>query len=141
MTSHEAPASLFGKGSYIANEFGMEFNRNKLVVDPEQLSGFDTEIMSLNVVAGILEITMDGMRNHGASALGLDLDSLFGRIHASGHIEAAFDVGASILDGYAPRNDDTTWHEWIKAEFPNAIAALYGEDSDIVEIARQEMSR
>jgi hypothetical protein len=107
-----------------------ERTARQIEVNPELLAGFDIGDVSRETVATILSHTMNGVRKHGASALGLDLDSMRGSMYARGHIDAVIGVGASILNEVAARNDGVTWEEWIKTEFPNTIAALYGEGSD-----------
>lgn len=146
MTNHEherQPEPLFGKEPYTKKLWGNgpEHTFQRVTVNSEALEGFDETILPKEAVASILFRTIDGMKDHGASALGLDLDSMMGTIHASGHIKAAMDVGANILNDLAPRTDGVTWHEWVAAEFPNAVAAVHGAGSSAVQLAHEEMAR
>lgn len=109
-------------------------------VSPEMLSGFETDTLPKEMVATILTHTMNGIRKHGASALGLDLASMRESLYAKDNIDTAIGVGSSILDELACRTDDMSWEEWIRGEFPNTIAELYGEDSDIYLIAKDVVS-
>lgn len=105
-------------------------------VNPEMLTGFETTAVPREIVATILTHTMNGIREHGASAIGLDLDSMRGSMAAEGHIDTAVGIGSSVLEDLAPRTDGATWKEWIKEEFPGTIAALYGEGSNLHFIAK-----
>ncbi len=109
-------------------------------VNPEMLTGFETDSLPGEIVARILTHTMNGIREHGASAIGLDLDSMRGSMAAEGHIDAAVGVGSAILDNLAPRTDGTTWEGWIREEFPDTIATLYGEGSNLHLIAKDVVS-
>ncbi len=142
MANHESELqvpNLFGREPYTVSQLGDENVFYRISVNPEELEGFDESVLSKELVAGAVARTLEGMKYHGASALGLDLDSMFGRIHATGHIYAALDVGANILNDLAPRDDGLTWREWLRAEFPNAIAAVYIDRPDIVKLAREQM--
>lgn len=132
---------LFGSESTTKEWYGITSTVPLVVVNPELLDGFETHTFSKEDAAKALAHTINGMIDHGASALGLDLDSMFGIVHASGHLQAAMDVGANILNDLAPREDGQNWHQWIQTEFPNAVTAVYGYEQGHVEFARQEMEK
>lgn len=133
--------SLFAKMPLYTDGVEDEGHRTYvLALDPEALGGFETDAFTSVMVADIIRITFNSMKKHGASALGLDLDSMFGRIHATDKLFAAMDVGATILGSYAPRTDGETWDSWMRAEFPVAMAVMYGEDSNPAQLAATEMT-
>lgn len=146
MTSFEhEPQSvqLFTSEEYIKkynwDNTAREYTFRRVAVSSDLITGFEDTIIPKEVVAGMLSRTINGMINHGASALGLDLDSMAGRVHASGHLTAAMDIGATILNDFAPRTDEKTWHDWIKDEFPSAVAALHGDNSVVTKFTKEEM--
>lgn len=135
------PQTPFGREAYTETFGGdREYTFQRLTMNPDLLEGFDVTNVSREVVASVVLHTIRAMEKHGASALGLDLDSMAGRVHASGHLLAAMSVGVHILDDLAPRTDSLTWREWLGSEFPNAVAAVHGVGSDAQVFAQQEMT-
>lgn len=121
------------------NEEFFDENFVMLQVNPEALSGFVTETFTDYMVSIILARTIEGMKAHGAHALGLDEEPVDGQTETDAGIFAAMDVGVRILDDFAPRTDGTTWNKWLRAEFPKALAVMYGEDNGAVQLARQKL--
>ena len=118
---------------------GHDYEVKRIQAISELLEGFDDTAVSIEVVAAVVSHTINGMIDHGASALGLDMDSTFGRIHASGHLAAAMGVGVSILVEVAPRTDDSTWDSWIREEFPVAVSQIWGVESLPAQLAQEQM--
>ena len=138
--SDPQPAPLFGKQPFEVEYFDSVQTYYRLSVNAEALEGFNADIVSKEVVAEVVLQTLNGMKDHGAAGLNLDIDSINGIASAGGKVFAAMDVGANILNTIAPRVDGIDWHDWLKTEFPNSIAVIYGEDSSPSQYAREMMS-
>ncbi|HEY4963218.1 MAG TPA: hypothetical protein VIH90_00795 [Candidatus Saccharimonadales bacterium] len=106
-------------------------------VNPRGIEGFRMGILSPNIVSVVLTDTFSEATSHGASALGLDLDSMMGRMHSEGHIDAALGLGSKILEDVAPRVDGASWSGWIREQFPNYLASRYGVGSEPHKIASE----
>lgn len=105
---------------------GREVGVSVIQVDPFKIGGFETSFASKEIVAAILGHTINTA--HQECAVGIrDAERTF-------HIVAS--MGSKLLDDLAPRTDDSSWHDWIQAEFPNALAQIYGEESSAVKFGR-----